>query len=248
MENKNIEELTEILKRLNNEGVTEDLKREATEIVSKISATELSKAEQNLIDDGMNPQDLRNLCVIHMEVLKDELNKIKSQLHEGHIIDILMKEHEKLLEILDTLEDTNLKMQKMDKYDPNAEEFKILLNLADDLLEIDKHNDKEEQVLFSELENRGITGPTRIMRMEHSDLAIREKQLKNIAEFTAQLDFKTFKETLDEVSKYIVFNLRDHIFKENYILYPSALESITDKDIWEDIKNRCDKIGYCRFI
>lgn len=175
MENKNIEELTKILKRLNNEGVTEDLKREATEIVSKISPTELSKAEQNLIDEGMNPQDLRNLCVIHMEVLKDELNKIKSQLHEGHIIDILMKEHEKLLEILDTLEDTNLKIQKMDKYDPDANEFKILLSLADNLLEIEKHNDKEEQVLFSELENRDITGPTRIMRMEHSDLEVREK-------------------------------------------------------------------------
>ena len=51
----------------------------------------------------------------------------------------------------------------------------------------------------------------------------------------------------NEASKYIIFNLRDHIFKENYILYPSSLEVIEEKEVWDDMKKRCDEIGYCSF-
>ena len=74
MDNKKIEKLTQILQKLNQEGVTEVLRKEALEIVANISPIELSIAEQNLIEKGMNPQDLRHLCDIHMEVLKDELD------------------------------------------------------------------------------------------------------------------------------------------------------------------------------
>lgn len=59
--------------------------------------------------------------------------------------------------------------------------------------------------------------------------------------------FKEVKEKVDDTAKYIVFNLRDHIFKENYILYPTAIEAIQDNEIWDDMKRRCYEIGYCGF-
>ena len=40
---------------------------------------------------------------------------------------------------------------------------------------------------------------------------------------------------------------RDHIFKENNILYPTSLEVIQDADTWQKLKDACDKIGYCCF-
>lgn len=247
IQNENIEKLTEILKRLNTEEITEDLREEALKIVSSINPLELSIAEQNLIEEGMNPQDLRHLCDIHMEVLKDKLDKIKTQISKGHVLHTFIGEHEKILGFLTELEKLNSKIQKMEKYDPNAEEFKKLVEVANKILDAEKHHKREEDVLFKEMEDRKITGPTRIMRMEHDDLRERKKQLKNIAEFVPQLDFETFKKTLHEVSKYIIFNLRDHIFKENYILYPSALQSINDEEVWKDMKRRCDEVGYCSF-
>ena len=85
------------------------------------------------------------------------------------------------------------------------------------------------------------------MRMEHDDLRAKKKFLKQAALEVSQLNFDEFKEKVDDTSKYIIFNLRDHIFKENYILYPTAIESIKDKEIWKDMKRRCDEIGYCGF-
>jgi len=44
-----------------------------------------------------------------------------------------------------------------------------------------------------------------------------------------------------------VFQLRDHIYKEIYILYPSAIDAIKENEIWKDMKEKCDLIVYCPF-
>jgi len=247
MDNKKIEKLTQVLQRLNQEGVTEALRKEALDIVSNISPIELSIAEQNLIEKGMKPQDLRHLCDIHMEVLKDELDKIKTKIEPGHVVYTLIAEHDKILEFLTQLEEINLKIQKTESYDSSIEEIKALKTVVFNILDAENHHQREEKVLFTEMEARKITGPTRIMRMEHEDLRAKKEFLKMAAEEASQLNFNEFKEKVDETAKYIIFNLRDHIFKENYILYPTAIESIKGKKIWQDMKKRCDEIGYCGF-
>ena len=247
MDNKKIEKLTEVLQKLNQVGVTEPLRKEALDIVSNISPIELSIAEQNLIEKGMNPQDLRHLCDIHMEVLKGELDKIKTKIEPGHVVHTLIAEHDKILEFLIELEQINSKIQKLESYNSSLEEFEALKTVANNILDAENHHQREEKVLFTEMEDRKITGPTRIMRMEHDDLRAKKKFLIQTAEEVSQLEFSEFKEKVDDTAKYIIFNLRDHIFKENYILYPTAIESIKEKEIWKDMKRRCDEIGYCGF-
>jgi DUF438 domain-containing protein len=233
------------LQRLNTQGVTEEVRKEALDIVSNIDPIELSIAEQRLIEKGMNPQDLRHLCDIHMEVLKDELDKVRTKIEPGHVLDTLIVEHEKIKGFLTELEDTNFNIQKLESHDENKELLSKLAVIAYNLLDAENHHKREEDVLFPELEKRNITGPTRIMRMEHDELRARKRLLKEIAEKVNSMDFESFKSKVDEVAKYIVFNLRDHIYKENYILYPTALDALQDKALWEDMKKRCDNIGYC---
>ncbi|NFI02450.1 DUF438 domain-containing protein [Clostridium botulinum] len=247
MDNKKVEKLTEVLQKLNQVGLTETLRKEALDIVSNINPMELSIAEQNLIEEGMNPQDLRHLCDIHMEVLRGELDKIKTKLEPDHVLYTLISEHDKILEFLTELEEINFKIQKLKSYNSGSEEFEALKTVVNNILDAENHHQREEKVLFVEMEDRKITGPTRIMRMEHDDLRAKKKFLKQAAEEVYQLEFNEFKEKVDDTAKYIVFNLRDHIFKENYILYPTAIETIKEKEIWKDMKKKCDEIGYCGF-
>ncbi|MDP4090743.1 MAG: DUF438 domain-containing protein [Bacillota bacterium] len=246
MNEERIKKLTAVLKQLN-EGVTEEARREALNIVSNIDPIELSVAEQRLIEQGMNPQELRNLCDIHMEVLSDELIKLKKKIEPGHMLDTLIVEHEKIKEFLTELEAINLKIQKLESYNEKPELFIKLEALANNIIDAEKHHMREEDVLFPELEKRNITGPTRIMRMEHDDLRKRKKILKETAEKISDGNFTECKAVIDETAKYIVFNLRDHIYKENYILYPTALDAINDVSLWAQMKERCDEIGYCPF-
>jgi len=59
--------------------------------------------------------------------------------------------------------------------------------------------------------------------------------------------FNEFKKSLNSTSRFIVSSLRDHIFKENNILYPTALDVIKENKVWNKMKTECDKIGYCSF-
>lgn len=242
-----IKELTIVLRKLNKEGLTEDLKEEGLKLVKSISPLELSIAEQSLIEEGMNPSELRDLCEIHMMVLKGELEKLQSNISKGHVLYTLIEEHELILSFLRELDKVTKTILSINKYDKNREEFGRVTELIINILDAEPHHKREEDVLFPELETRGITGPTRIMRLEHDDLRKKKKELKKLSESVSTLDFEEYKEELKRLSNDICFELKDHIFKENYILYPTALESIDSDDKWANMKNECDNIGYCSF-
>ncbi|MHC1683099.1 MAG: DUF438 domain-containing protein [Clostridiaceae bacterium] len=246
MNEDKIKKLSIVLKKLN-EGVTEETRQEALKIVSNIDPIELSIAEQRLIEQGMNPQELRNLCDIHMEVLSDELVKLQKKIEPGHMLDTLIIEHEKIKDFLTEIEEVNNTIQKLNSFSENPDLFIKLEHLADNILDAEKHHKREEDVLFPELEKRNITGPTRIMRMEHDDLKMKKSLLKVAAQKAETMDFNQCKSKIDDLAKYIVFNLRDHIYKENYILYPTAIDAINDKELWAEMKIKSDEIGYCPF-
>lgn len=85
------------------------------------------------------------------------------------------------------------------------------------------------------------------MRLEHEDLRKKKRALKELSESVENLDFNDYKDELKKLSNSICFELKDHIFKENYILYPTALESIESNAKWVNMKKECDNIGYCTF-
>ncbi|WP_434799321.1 DUF438 domain-containing protein [Terrisporobacter vanillatitrophus] len=242
-----IKELTFILRRLNEEGLTEDLKENGLELVKSISPLELSIAEQSLIEEGMDPSELRHLCEIHMMVLKGELEKLQSNISKGHVLYTLIEEHELILSFLRKLDEVTNTILNMNKFDESRGEFGRVTELIDNILDAEPHHKREEDVLFPELESKGITGPTRIMRLEHEDLRKKKKDLKNLSESVSTLDFEEYKKELKRLSNDICFELKDHIFKENYILYPTALESIDSDAKWSNMKTECDNIGYCTF-
>lgn len=242
-----IDNLVELLQKLNSGEITPELRQEALKMVKNVDPLELSLAEQKLIENGTKPEDLRHLCDIHMEVLKDELDKLKLFLTPDHVLTTMIEEHEEILKLLTTLDELNSKVQKMDSYNKTASEFNTLLSTAINLIGAEPHHKREEDVLFPELESRGVTGPTRVMRMEHDMLRAKKHEIKKLAEEVENMNFSDFKAQLDEAAKYLVFNLRDHIYKENHILYPSSVQTLKDSDLWNKMKEACDNIGYCSF-
>ena len=240
------ERLKEILERLNNDEDIEDVKKEARELIDEISAKDLSEAEQQLINEGLEETKLRHLCAAHLEVMADELEEMMGDLDESHPLAVLVREHDEILNTLDRLEIAVDKIDKLDEYDPDKEVFEELKEVGQLLLETEKHHEREEEALFPEVDALGITGPTRIMRMEHDDLWPYKEEINELAQNADQMDFKEFKSQLKELSEFLVLTLRDHIYKENNILYPTA-KDVIHYDKWEKIQNLSDEIGYCSF-
>lgn len=123
-------------------------------------------------------------------------------------LDILRKEHERVLEILDKiekeLEKRNLKAIK--------ENIKVLER------EFNKHSlNKEEKALFPEIEKfmPRDGGPTGMMIIEHKDLK------ESIENFNLAIEENNF-EKLKRIGEHIISLLREHIDKENNILFMMA--------------------------
>jgi PAS domain S-box-containing protein len=60
------------------------------------------------------------------------------------------------------------------------------------------------------------------------------------------MTFDDFKKKLVEAAKPMCGALPSHFFKENNILFPTALQAVTD-DEWTEARQEFDEIGYCCF-
>ena len=241
------DKLVELLERLNSCENPQSVKEEAQEFLSTLKADDLSFAEQKLLQAGLAPEDLRHLCSIHMEMLKDEVTKMTANLETGHVITTFVTEHEIILSFLDELEVLNIELQKQNSYDENSDLYSKIANKAQDLLDAEPHHQREEQVLFPVVEAKGVNGPTKVMVMEHEDLRRYKKDVRDLANDVINMDFTEFKNRVSSAIKILIMTLRDHIFKENNILYPTSVEVIKEKSEWEEIKKGCDAVGYCKF-
>ncbi len=240
-------QLANILEKLNNGENSEKVKFEARDFLATISPTDLSIAEQRLIDNGLEPSALRHLCSAHMSMLEGSLGSIKESLAPKHVIRAMITEHDILLKLLNELEKINKVVTDDKGVVISLEIINKLNDLAKNLIGAEPHHQREENILFPALEAAGVSGPPRIMKMEHVELRELKKRLLGLSEIGSDLSVEDFKKELQIIAESLIFKLRDHIFKENNILYPTALKVINTEKEWADLKRGCDDIGYCDF-
>lgn len=172
---------------------------------------------------------------------------MEPNLQPGHPLHTFKEEHKKILAFLDELEKVNQDLQREGGYNQNNEDFKKLEDIAEHLVGAEPHYQREEEALFPVLEKRGVAGPPEVMRGEHEELRPKKKEILEISKTVQKVDFNNFKEKLEWAVDFLAPFLREHISKEDNILYPLALEVIQEEAVWQSIKDKCDKIGYCCF-
>jgi DUF438 domain-containing protein len=173
------------------------------------------------------------------------VGRFRTTLQPEHPLDTLMAEHQLILEALEELDRLNQAVKRADERDDDRVDR--LKRIARLLVDAEPHHQREEEALFPELEQLGLTGPPRIMRMEHVELRQRKHALLELVDSAATIPYAQLAVRLNELATYLVYQLRDHIFKEDSILYPAAARTVTDPGTWDDIKATSDQIGYCSF-
>jgi len=238
--------LKEAIKQLHSGISPQEVKERFRQALDGISPLEIAKIEQELIKEGMPREQIQKLCDVHMAVFREQLEKQKLDIPAEHPISILMEEHKIMLQIAEKLDTITNKVQQISDTSYVSEEIHNLEHIAVDFLDAEKHYLREENVLFPSLEKHGITEPPAIMWMEHNQIREKKKQLNQIIENYNTTSFKDFKKKLGETAEALNSLLPSHFFKENSILFPTALRVITDEE-WKEIRNEFDEIGYCCF-
>ncbi len=239
--------ITGLIRRLRSGEDTQELRADVRGFLAGLHPLDLPRIEKELTEAGFTPEDLRPLCDVHVHLAAGTLEQLRDRLESGHVLHTMIAEHDRILGFLDELERVNERIQRKDAYRPGDPDFEKLGDIAHHLVEAEKHHRREEDVLFPELEKRGVTCPPQVMRTEHELMRDRKNQIAELAERADRIVFPVLKARLDEAVGSLLLTLRDHILKENNILYAMALEVITEPYVWDDLKARCDKIGYCCF-
>lgn len=205
----------------------EVLKQRFRELVKEVSPSEIAAMEQQLIEEGLPETEVKRLCDVHVQVFKESLER-----HEipgaspGHPVHTFMKENraaEKIIADMEALVSSNAAAGELE-------------SLIERLSRIHIHYLRKENQLFPLLEAHGISGPSSVMWAIHDDIRALFKKLAQEKKATRKgTETKTLEELLTAV--------KDMIYKEEHILFPMALETLSDGE-WAKVRQGEEEIGY----
>jgi len=179
--------------------------------------------------------------------MNESISELLKTLPEDHLLNQLYQEHRQIKGYLDELERISRALPRYKTYDEAQELFDHLKKLCKNLLAAEPHHQREENILFPEMEKRGVTGPPSVMRTEHEGLREFKQKLADLVNHPVPDNFSDYKARVMYLATGIVGFLRQHIYKEDFVLYPMANRIIKDTDLWQEMKRRSDEIGACRF-
>ncbi len=224
-----IEKVSEILKDIYLDEID---KEEGIEKLKNATPIDLTSAELRLLSEGMDGLEIEEISQVYDEVIDDQTEELLSSLDSDHPIKRMILEHEQISDFLEELLNFSSKIRAEDYAEMKDQYDDFLYNLK----QIQFHEKREEKVFFPALEDKGFEKRIEILKKEHRYI---DEYISQMNEFLDDLE-KNELETLKSIEE-IIYTLNFHMFIENNLLYPLALEEIED---WENLKKESEKMGY----
>ncbi len=224
-EDVKIDTMKEIIKELHAGKDAESQKKKFEELIKDVAPWEIAQMEQRLIAEGMPETEIKSLCEVHVQVFKEALEqKTVPGLPAGHPVHTLMLENRACEGILKEAVAVTDYVKDKEK----------LLGILDRLAQIDKHFLRKENQLFPIIETKGITGPSKVMWALHDDIRNFIKDVRKRVK-----DGKMEKVAAEALVKMV----NDMIYKEEHILFPMTLETLSEEE-WAKVRKGEEEIGY----
>jgi hypothetical protein len=216
--------------------------------LSTIGPKDIVDAEKRMLELGYSASELKRLYPAEMQILHGRTNELFKLLPPNHLVRRVLSEHQMFLCFLADLEDVNRAFRSKKVLSPAGTEFRKLALIARHIISGLDHIHLEDELIFPALENYGYLVTPQILTNEHISMTLCAEKLMKLVILTENgiiTDLGQFKNTLDELTTAMITIGREHIFREDNILYPIAVQLIEDSKIWERIKALSEEVGYC---
>ena len=245
--------LKQLIKELHDGQSVHDVKERFREAVGHISVAEISQLEQALMEEeGIPVSEVQRLCSVHAEMFKGSIDDIHRpaagapEEQPGHPVHTFKMENRAIERLVQfTL---SLHMDRFRRESDEAQRIQLLEDMSL-LYDVDKHYSRKENLLFPFLEKYGIHGPTQVMWGVDDGIRLGIKEIKALLTGyrtdTAESTIRSVSaDDLLGLMERVLQEVTDMIFKEEHILLPMALETLTE-DEWLQIARESAEIGYC---
>ncbi|GBE26096.1 hemerythrin HHE cation binding domain protein [bacterium BMS3Bbin03] len=223
------------------------VKKQLIRLMGQVPYSDVVMAEQELIAEGMPQIEILKLCDLHSAALKGIIEKDETRHvppghpvhtfeHENRAIEWEIASLRKLFDELDELADE----------EDATDLFLSIRKHFNALLDVEKHYQRKENLLFPFLEKNEITGPSTVMWGKHNEI---REFLKASIEALEAVQSITAGEAGTVVKLVLipaVDAIEEMIFKEEQILFPMSLDVLAEND-WIEIYRQSLEIGFCLY-
>ncbi len=230
-------------------GATEDkIKNQLETILGEADYSDVFLMEIQLMEEGIPQESIQQLCDTHTRVLKKQLDLQETpDTTPGHPVHTMVRENRALTE---NTQKTQYLIEQINQLKDDADALPLMREIQqhlNDLMDVDKHYRRKENLLFPYFEKNDMPGPPTVMWGKHDEV---RELLKGTIEALQKIDNIGGA----EAKAFCLFAVKpaaeavdDMIYKEEKILFPTALDLLTEQD-WYEIYIQSDEIGYCLYV
>ena len=232
--------IVEILNFLHQGGDFDEAKKMFDDSFSSVDVSEITSAERELIASGLNPMEIQNLCNVHAAVFKGSItdNQTTPAFEKpGHPVSTMKLEN---LVLTSLINDELLPcLKKWQQDGQNGSYLQRMRNALKDLMKIDKHYTRKENLIFPLMDKYGITAPPKVMWGVDDEIRgwIKDAYQKVMA--NPLPDKYEIEKAIEKATKEVL----EMIFKEEEIMIPMLDEVATPED-WYSIEKEEADLGY----
>jgi DUF438 domain-containing protein len=241
---RRIATLKEIIQHLHKGEAPDAVRRQLRQMVQQTDACEIMAMEQELIAGGMPVEEVRSMCDLHSQVTRDVLVQLPAKpVAPGHPVDTFRRENAAIRETSNRLRATAAEISSLDSTADCTAQLLQLRQGANELMDLDKHYQRKEHVLFSFLEKHGITGPSKVMWAKDDEIRGRLKRF-NAAARDGATTVSDCNRVCTAYAAPAIAAVEEMIFKEENILLPMAQQTFTENE-WAEIWAASPRYGWC---
>ncbi len=238
--------LKHMILQLHEGTAPEEINSRLVALLTKIPYNEVVEVEQELINEGLPDTEVLRLCDIHTQALEGQIDLSGMKIvPPGHPVDTFRRENRELEKVVVKLKDLFAHFDELFASTGPETYIHRVRGLFNQLMDVDKHYRRKENLLFPFLEKYGITGPPKVMWGKHDETrdllknALASMDMPAVTAEQMRMKEQTF--WLPAMKA-----VTDMIMKEEEILLPMTMDRLTEAD-WYDIFRQTNEIGYCLY-
>ncbi|APF18957.1 DUF438 domain-containing protein [Caldithrix abyssi] len=241
-----IEVMKNLIRQLHEGRDEEKVRRQLESVLQEADYSDVFLMEIQLMEEGISRESITKLCDVHTKVLKKHLDLTETpDAVPGHPLHTFLQENQALLQRTAHIRKKIAELEKVSE-EESADVLMKIRFLLNELMDVDKHYRRKENLLFPFFEKNNLHGPSTVMWTKHDETRSYLKsviQALNEAENISQKEMIAFARLAIEPA---IESVEEMIYKEEKILFPTAMDLLTEQD-WYDIYLQSPEIGFCLY-
>ncbi|UCG51251.1 MAG: DUF438 domain-containing protein [Candidatus Latescibacterota bacterium] len=239
--------LKHMILQLHKGKAPDEVKTQLARLLGEVPYGDVMEIEQELIREGLPVEEVLKLCDIHTAALKGQISHEGAKTAPpGHPVHTFKEENRALQWEIDSLKKLYDEIHRATDAAALGGTLDQVRTRFNALTDVEKHYQRKEHLLFPFLEKHGITGPPKVMWGKHDET--REFLKKAIEELqdAKQTTTEEAKNVVDLVLKPASESIEEMIYKEENILLPMSLDTLTEPE-WYSVYTQSIEIGFCLY-